>query len=66
MAKGYAQKAGFDYQDTFSPVAEACTVPTLIALAFNHQWQLRQVDINNACLNGELLEEVHATMQAPT
>ncbi|XP_016681071.1 uncharacterized mitochondrial protein AtMg00820-like [Gossypium hirsutum] len=30
VAKGYAQEAGFGYQDTFSPVAETCTVHSLL------------------------------------
>ena len=59
VAQGYNQKYGIDYDETFCPVVRFESVRTLIALAAKHKFQLHQLDVATAFLNGELKEEIY-------
>ncbi|KAK8923585.1 hypothetical protein KSP39_PZI019845 [Platanthera zijinensis] len=63
VARGFTQKQGLDYDETFSPVEKLNTVRVLISMAAHRQWPLLQLDIKNAFLNGGLHEMVY--MQQP-
>ncbi|KAE8735348.1 hypothetical protein F3Y22_tig00000340pilonHSYRG00251 [Hibiscus syriacus] len=59
VAKGFLQKPGIDFDEVFSPVVKPATIRVIISLALSRGWKLRQVDVNNAFLNGLLTEEVY-------
>ncbi|XP_073126194.1 uncharacterized protein [Henckelia pumila] len=62
VAKGFTQTYGIDYQETFAPVAKIHSIRVLLSLAVNLNWQLHQLDIKNAFLNGDLEEEVFMSL----
>jgi histone deacetylase 1/2 len=57
VAKGFKQRYGLDYEDTFSPVGKPTTIRLLQSMALTRGWHLRQLDIQNAFLHGVLEEE---------
>ena len=59
VAKGFIQKEGFDYFDTYTPVARIATIRVLIALALIYQFEIHQMDVKTVFLNGELDEEIY-------
>ena len=63
VAKGFHQTHGLDYAETFSPVVRHTTIRLVLAHAVTSGWPVRQVDVNNAFLNGDLSECVY--MQQP-
>ena len=59
FAKGYKQEYGRDYVETFSPVIKSTTLRLVLDIAISNSWPVKQLDINNAFLQGTLIEEVY-------
>jgi len=51
VIKGYAQKEGIDYDETYAPVSKLTTVRLLLALSEQHGWNVDHRDVDIAFLN---------------
>jgi transposase InsO family protein len=58
VVKGFSQRAGIDYNETFSPVAHQESFRIILALAAQHGLFLRQIDVVGAFLNGQIEDEI--------
>ena len=54
VVKGYVQSYGVDYTETFAPVARLDNIRLLFALAAHKGWEIHQMDVQSAFLNGIL------------
>ncbi|KAI3728695.1 hypothetical protein L6452_17336 [Arctium lappa] len=59
VAKGFHQRPVIDYSETFNPVIKPTTVRLMLSLSITNDWAIRQLDINNAFLQGHLTETVY-------
>jgi hypothetical protein len=59
VSRGFFQKEGIDYEETFSLVAKHTSIRTIIALAAKMKWKLHQMNVKTTFLNGVIEEEVY-------
>jgi hypothetical protein len=58
VAQGYSQSQGVDYQEIFSPVVRYTSIRSLLAVANICDWEISQMDVKTAFLQGELDEVI--------
>ena len=63
VAKGFTQRLGIDYFNTFAPVTRLSSLRLLMALAAKQGLKISQLDIENDYLNGPIDTEVY--METP-
>ncbi|GJZ61773.1 retrotransposon protein, putative, ty1-copia subclass [Tanacetum coccineum] len=59
VAKGFTQTYEVDYEETFSPVADIKAIRILIAIATYYDYEIWQMDVKPAFLNGRLNEDAY-------
>ena len=59
MAKGFTQREGIDYNETFSPVLCKDSFRIIMALVAHYDLELHQMDVKTVFLNGDLEENVY-------
>ncbi|RVW39718.1 Retrovirus-related Pol polyprotein from transposon RE1 [Vitis vinifera] len=58
VPKGFRQRPGINYHETFSHMVKLTTLRLILALAISFGWSLRQLDVNNAFFHGHLTKNV--------
>ena len=58
VGKGFTQEYEIDYEETFAPVADISYVRAFLAVATASKWNLFQMDVKNAFLNGDDLNGI--------
>ncbi len=58
VVKGYFQKKGVDFHETFAPVLKYQSLRLVLSLAAIFNYEIQQFDVNNAFLNANLEEDL--------
>ena len=59
VAKGFSQKYGIDYEETFAPTVKHTTIRLVLSYAASHNKVIHQADVDTAFLNAALKEEIY-------
>ena len=59
VSRGFSQKEGIDYEETFTPVARYTSIRLVVSLVAVMKWKIHQMDVNTSFLNGVVEEEVY-------
>jgi hypothetical protein len=63
VAKGYSQRPGLDFGETFAPTTKWASLRTIFALAALEDLELETIDISTAYLNGVMAKDHEVYMQ---
>ncbi|CAI7863313.1 unnamed protein product, partial [Closterium sp. NIES-54] len=58
VARGFSQRQGVDFFQTFSPTPKMTTLRVLLHVAAQHDYELHSLDFSTAFLQGSLHEEI--------
>ncbi|CAI7895595.1 unnamed protein product [Closterium sp. NIES-53] len=58
IARGFSQRQGVDFFQTFSPTPKMTTLRVLLHVAAQHDYELHSLDFSSAFLQGSLHEEI--------
>ncbi|KAL0378462.1 UNVERIFIED_CONTAM: Retrovirus-related Pol polyprotein from transposon TNT 1-94 [Sesamum radiatum] len=58
VTKGYTQRPGVDFEETYSPVAMAKSIRILLAIAAWYDYEIWQMDVKTTFLNGFIEEDI--------
>ncbi|CAI7833723.1 unnamed protein product [Closterium sp. NIES-53] len=59
VARGFSQRQGVDYFQTFSPTLKMSTLRVLLHVDAQHDYELHSLDFSTAFLQGSLHEEIY-------
>lgn len=59
VARGFQQREGVDYGETFAPVARTDSLRAILAMSVIEGWEFAQFDVSTAFLNGKVEEEIY-------
>lgn len=59
VAQGFSQVHGINYFDTYSPTLKMDSLRILLAVATFCDWEIHQLDIKTAYLEGDIQEEIY-------
>ena len=65
VARGFSQRYGFDYWDTYSPTVLACSIRTFLTVCKAQNMEVHQVDVKTAFLHGEIDGDIYVRPPAP-
>ena len=58
VARGFSQKEGIDYEETSASIARYTSIRTIMEIASMMKWDLHQMDVKIAFMNGVIKKEV--------
>jgi hypothetical protein len=59
MAKGFTEREGIDYKETFSSVSSKDSFRIIMTLVAYYNLELYQMDVKTAFFNGDLYENIY-------
>lgn len=59
VARGFSQKEGIDYEETFAHIARYTSLRVVLAIAASKGWEVHHMDVKTTFLNGKIIEEIY-------
>ena len=59
VTKGYSQREGIDFKETFSPLSTKDSLRIILAILVHFDLKLHQMDVRTTFLNRDLVEDVY-------